>query len=263
MHQASQRAALRNSYALGLSGLAGLGVPAQGAPSTTQMVQQVGSIATTATTAALSATSASSLAAGGSGLILGMAPSLAIPLIGAAIAGITLAVVAILNSGCGQTCIVTSNWANQASDLLEQNIKAYFALPTPRSVEAKAQALANFDNIWNYLSQQCGNPSLGTAGQNCIMDRMAGACHWHQTGQPEFPGQPEMGQCWNWFNSFRDPIAADPAVITQATVDPSSILTGGTGPTVGGSTTVGGIDTSTIGLFAGIGLLAFGLLGSN
>lgn len=263
MHQASQRYALRNSYVLSRGRFAGLGTGNPGQPSTTQMVQQVGSIATGATTAALSATSAASIAAGGSGLILGLAPALAIPLIGAAIAGITIGIVAILNSGCGQTCIVTSNWANQAADLLEQNIKAYFALPAPRPVEAKAQALANFDNVWKYLSQQCGSPALGQAGVNCIQDRMAGACKWHQTGQPEFPGQPENGACWNWFNSYRDPIAADPAVITEATVDPNAVLTGGTTPTVGASTTVGGIDLSTVGLFAGIGLLAFGLLGSK
>lgn len=258
MHQASQRVALRNSYVLSRGAFAGLG--AGTGPTTSQIVQQAGSIATAATTATIAATSAASIASGGSGMILGMTASQAMPLIGAAIAAITLGIQLILNSGCGETCIITSNWANQAADLLEQNIKAYFAIPAPRPVEAKAQALANFDNIWNYLRQQCNNVQLGQAGVNCIQDRMRGACKWHQTGQPEFPGQPATGQCWNWFNSYRDPIDQDPAVVTQTAIDP---LTGGITPTVGGSTTVAGLDLSTVGLLAGIGLLAFGLLGSK
>ncbi len=260
MYQAVQRASAGNRYVLPRARLAGLGAGAPG-PSSAQVTQQVGAIATTATTAALAATSAASIAAGGTGLILGLAPTLAIPLIGAAIAGITLGIVEILNSGCGDACIVTSNWANQASDLLQQNIRAYFALPAPRPVEAKAQALANFDNIWHYLVQQCSNPSLSTAGQHCISDRQNGACHWTQTGQPEFPVQPAYGQCWNWFNSFRDPIDADPAVVTQTAV--SGDVTGGSIPTVGGSTTVGGVDLSNVMLLAGAGLLAFGLMGNG
>ncbi len=257
MHQAVQRASLRNGYVIGRGRLAGLGVPTSG-PSDIQMVQQAGAIASTATTAALMAT------VGTHGLIFGLASAAAIPLIGAAIAGITLGVVAILNSGCGQTCIVTSNWANQAADLLEQNIKAYFALPAPRPVEAKAQALANFDNIWNYLYQQCASPSLGTAGVNCINDRKQGACKWHQIGQPEFPGQPAMGQCWNWFNSYRDPIENDPAVVTQNTVN---LVGGGTGVGTGTSSatplTFDGVDMSSLALVGGAVLLLFGIAGSK
>ena len=257
MHQYSQRAALHNAYVLGCGRLAGLGAPAM---STNQIVQSVGSIASTATLGILGATSSSSIAAGGSGLILGMTPSLAMPIIGAAIMAATLGIELILNSGCGQTCIIASNWANNAATLLEQNIKAYFALPAPRTAEQKAQSLANFDNVWNYLTQQCGNPQLGNAGVRCIQDRMAGACTWHQTGQPEFPGQPNMGECWNWFNSFRDPIANDPAVVTQITV--GSPLTVGTTPTVGTSGTVDAFDTSTLALIGAAGLMLLAL-GSN
>ncbi len=266
MHQAVQRASLRNGYVIGPGRLAGLGAPTAG-PTSTQITQQVGSIASAATTAALSATSAASIAAGGTGAILGMAPTLAIPIIGAAIMGVTLAIVVLLNSGCGQTCIVTSNWANQAADALQQNIAAYFALPAPRSVEAKAQALANFDNIWNYLYNQCNNPQLGGAGVNCINDRKRGACKWHQSGNPEFPGQPATGQCWNWFNSYRDPIENDPAVVTQNTLNLFGGNTG-TGTTAGTGTattpiSLAGMDASTLVLIAGGALLLFGIAGSK
>ncbi len=268
MHQAVQRASLRNGYVIGPGRLAGLGAPSVG-PTSTQITQQLGSIASAATTAALSATSAASVAAGGAGTILSLSPTLAIPIIGAAILGVTLAIVVLLNSGCGQTCIVTSNWANQAADALQQNIAAYFALPAPRSVEAKAQALANFDNIWNYLYNQCNNPQLGGAGVNCINDRKRGACKWHQTGNPEFPGQPATGQCWNWFNSYRDPIENDPAVVTQNTLNLFGGSTGtgtttGTGAGTGTSGIVGtSLDTSTLALMGGAVLLLFGIAGSK
>lgn len=254
MHQSVQRAALHNSFVLSRGRLAGLGVP--GAPSTTQMVQQVGSIASAATVGALSAT------VGSSGFILGISGAIAIPIIGAAIAGVTLGIVAILNSGCGQTCIVTSNWANQAETLLLQNAQAYFALPAPRSAEAKAQALANFDQIWTYLSQQCGNPALGSAGQRCISDRMAGACTWHQTHPPQFPGEPDVGQCWNWFSGYRDPIANDPAVVTQTTVDPQTTIGQVAGNTVTNPTGTG-LDIGTLALIGVGALMLFAAMGSN
>jgi len=211
--------------------------------------------------AALGATSAASIAAGGSGLILGMAPSLAMPIIGAAIMAATLGIELILNSGCGQTCIIASNWANNAATLLEQNITAYFALPAPRTAEQKAQALANFDNVWNYLQQQCGNPNLGNAGVRCIQDRAAGACTWHQTGQPEFPGQPATGACLNWFNAYRDPIADDPAVVTAITVNPAGTVGTSTGTTI--STPLGTVDTSTLALAGAGALMLLALMGGH
>lgn len=188
-----------------------------------QTVQSIGSVASAAATATIAATSAASIAAGGTGLILGLTASAAIPIVGAVIAGITIGITAILNSGCGQLCIVTSNWANQAEDLLKQNIAGYFNLPAPRTVEQKAQALANFDNIWNYLYQQCANPQLGVPGSNCINDRKAGACKWHVTTPNLWPGQPGPGECFNWFNGYRDPIANDPAVVSGVT---DSLLSG-------------------------------------
>lgn len=230
-----------------------------GTLSTNQIVQTVGSIASTGTIAVLGATSAASIAAGGSGLILGMAPALAMPIIGAAIMAATLGIELILNSGCGQTCIISSNWANQAETLLTQNARAYFALPAPRSAEQKAQALANFDNVWNYLSQQCSNPQLGNAGVRCIQDRMTGACTWKQTHAPEFPGEPDVGQCWNWFSGYRDPIANDPAVVTTTTV--SSPLDSIAGPS--GTSTIGGLDTGSLALAGAAGLMLFALMGSN
>lgn len=137
---------------------------------------------------------------------LGISASLAVPIVGAAFAGIFLGIRALLNSGCGQTCVITSNWANQAEDLLKKNLQAYMALPAPRAKSAQQAYLANFDAIWNYLAQECSNPQLGDAGKRCISDRQAGACKWRDAA----------GQCFNWFIGYRDPIANDPNVVDDS-----------------------------------------------
>lgn len=188
-------------------------------------VQQVGGIAAGGATAA-------GAAAASAGLI----SSAVVPFIGPAIAGIVLGIEAILHSGCGNTCIVTSNWANQAEALLQQNLSAYMALKTPRAQSAQAVALQNFDKIWNYLAQECSNPQLGSAGQRCITDRQAGACHY----QPN-------GQCWNWFIGYRDPIANDPNVApdsqsAQAAEMGQSVVI----PGPGGTVTQAGTGTSAV-----------------
>ncbi len=138
-------------------------------------------------------------------------------LIGAGIAAASLAIQAIMNSGCGQTCIVSSNFANQANAALQQNIEAFFAPrmqgglydpSVPLTWESQQAALANFDHFWAWLQTQCGAPSLGNAGVRCITDRQAGACKWKQPAAEVPPwGTPAAGACWNWFNGYRDPIA--------------------------------------------------------
>jgi hypothetical protein len=139
--------------------------------------------------------------------ILGGA-TVAIPIVGAAIAAISLGIEAILHSGCGQTCIVTSQWANQAEGYLQKNISAYFAIPAPRPKSVQQIAMANFQAIWNTLVQQRSQPGLGGAGKNCIADRQAGACKWKASG-PGYPGSPAQGACWNWWNGYYYPIAND------------------------------------------------------
>lgn len=159
------------------------------------------------------------------GPIFGMAASTAVPIIGAALVAATTLVLALIkNSGCGQTCVVTSQWANQAADALQQNSDAYFALPV-RTKAAQAVALANFDAIWAALKEQCSNPATGDAGKRCISDRERGACVWKQNRSGGHPGEPAIGQCWNWFNGYRDPIANDAGVVdTPIAQDAASVV---------------------------------------
>ena len=159
----------------------------------------------------------------GLGDVLGMSPA---GLISAGLSVVNTAISLIMNSGCGITCVETSDWANQAENLLKQNIQAYFALPTPRSASDQAAALSNFDTIWNGLQSRCGQSGTGTAGIRCISDREAGACTWKQTADSPllaYPSEPQPGTCWNWFSGYRDPIANDPDVASTPAI--SSALT--------------------------------------
>ena len=106
-----------------------------------------------------------------------------------------------VGSGCGETCVLSTKYANDAEKLLQQNHDAYFAHPAPRDPSLQKFHLMAFDTIWNDLVQQCSNPSLGNAGKRCISDRQRGACVWKSNGQ-----------CWNWFLGYRDNIASDPDV---------------------------------------------------
>jgi len=120
-------------------------------------------------------------------------------------------------SGCGQTCVLASNEANQVEQYLQKNLALY--QQSGHTQSEQAAALANFDNAWSILEQYCGNPQLGKAGQNCIGDRQAGACKWKNDGAGGPAGSGSV--CWNWFVGYRDPIANDPNVVP----DPSPIST--------------------------------------
>ncbi len=176
---------------------------------------------------ALSYSTAGASTAVGAGVAAGLIPAAAVPFIGPAIAGAALlAAYLIKNSGCGQTCIQTSQWANQAQDALVQNINAYFALPAPRSPENQQLALQTFDQIWAQLVKMCGDPQWGDAGKRCISDRERGACKWHATENSQWPGGVQLGECFNWFAAFRDPIANDRNVGSASVLD-SAIFGGG------------------------------------
>lgn len=194
------------------------------AVSASRTVQIGGSVAASGAVAAMG-TIAAHLAVTG-GTVLGLTSATltaAIPIVGAGLAAATMLVqYLVANSGCGQTCIVTSQWANQAAAALQKVMDGYFALPSPRTQTQKALAVASFNDIWNQLVQTCGQPGTGDAGVRCITDRQAGACKWKQAYAPVYPGQPEIGECWNWFSGYLRPIEQDPVVPDPT---PAEVLT--------------------------------------
>lgn len=217
-----------------------------------------------ATTASLlGGISAATTAAGGGLLagvtVFGMAASAAIPLIGAAVAGLTSIALLIANQfkGCGQSCIQATAIANQVEPYLAQNITTYLNSPV-HFVSMQAAALNNFDTAWAALVQACGQVG-GQGGAGCISGRQQGACDyktnpcgmWQQDASGNWSvvkcGANGSGSaCWDWFIGYRDPIATDPTVVpdpvagaTQASTEGSSTTlvgaAGGTAVTAGAS----------------------------
>ncbi len=165
-----------------------------------------------------------------------------------------------IGDGCGQSCILTSEWADKAETLLRANIDAYFS-STVRLTTSRDEALRGFDMIWGQLAQACGQVH-SAAGVNCTGDRQAGACHYHQTGESPWPGGPKLGECWNWFAAYRDPIAHDTQAITPealaAQLQTQADVTNGTST---GAGILGGLDSKTMLMLAGVALVALGAMG--
>lgn len=198
---------------------------------------------------------------------LGLISAAAVPFIGPAIAAVTIGIGTLVrNSGCGITCVETSQWANQAEPLLAQDLQEYFAVPPPRAKSLKETALKNFDSVWATLRQQCGQPGTGNAGVRCISDRQAGACKWKQTADSPllgYPGEPQPGECWNWFSGYRDPIANDTEVVPDAQLLAQSAAAAGTAATnslLGTLASTTGLSTSNLLLLAAVGLVVAGLV---
>jgi hypothetical protein len=141
--------------------------------------------------------------AGAGGTILGLAPALAVPIIGAAIAGVTLAVTLFLNRNAQYFSEekATTNIVNQAAVLMEQNLAAWKGLaPTDKTILNQQQAITNFNSIWSQVVQACssnaysqGKDSTGQSpGTRCVTDRQRGST-----------------KGYDWFSLYLDPITND------------------------------------------------------
>jgi len=158
--------------------------------------------------------------------------------------------------GCGQNCVLASNWANQAEDLLKANINAYFSSPV-RNESTRQAALGGFDAIWAQLANACGQKQLGGAGIRCTGDREKGACKWKQTGVSPWPGGPAKGECWNWFSAYRDPIANDTGVVPDSLIDMGTGSVGSAVDSIFGTSATG--SSSLMPLLLIGGLIALGV----
>lgn len=117
----------------------------------------------------------------------------AVPVIGAAVAGVTMGLQLLFNRKGPKQKRITTEIVNELEPLLKNNLDAY--LSGPRTRASQAAALKNFDDAWAWLAsaEACGNPDLGSPGKACIADR-------------------SRGGKWDWFSYYRDPIANDPEV---------------------------------------------------
>lgn len=126
----------------------------------------------------------------------------AVPVIGAAVAGIALAITAWFSRKGPKQKVATTQVANEVAGMMEQNKAAYLA--GPHTISSQAQALANFDALWNALVERCGDPEMGDPGDRCISER-------------------QRGGVWDMARDNRDPIANDPNVVA----DPTALDTAG------------------------------------
>lgn len=170
----------------------------------------------------------------------------AIPVIGAAVAGVALALTAWFSRKGPKQKVATTQIVNELEPMLQQNVAAYLAGPHTRS--SQAQALANFDAVWQTLVENCRVEGYGDPGVRCVTDRQAGSCEWK-----------DQGQCWNWFSGYRDPIANDLKVVA----DPSLVETvGASVEEVLGSVIPGGIGGGGL-LLVGAGILLLMTMGGS
>lgn len=186
--------------------------------------------------------SGTSAAAGG--IIAGLFASGAITggvgaVIGAAVAGVT-ALISVLGigNGCGQSCILTSNDANQAEAAMATNAQAAQTQLVSNggclTQAEQTQLLANFDNLWSALVNAC-NQVGGTPGANCISQR-------------------QRGGEYDYFAAHRDPISAMP-VCTGVTGTLNSV-TGELSNLVG--TSINPTMVAIVGAIALVGLIFSG-----
>lgn len=129
--------------------------------------------------------------------------------VGLAIMGATTAITQYIGFRARRNArkVATTQIVNEAQPLLERNLEAWHNSPKTKS--AQAQALANFDAVWEEVKYQCGKPEMGTPGRWCVEHR-------------------SRGGSWPWEVYWRDPIANDPNVIEdppqgfQAVRDPET-----------------------------------------
>jgi hypothetical protein len=188
-------------------------------------------------------TAASAAAGATAGAIFGAANAAwAVPVVGAAIAGITLAIGAWINRKGPQQRTMTTKIVNEAEPILVDNLNAYMS--GPHTVSSQQVALANFDNVWEQVLQACGNPAYGDPGKHCISDRERGTTHVN-----------DKGQSFDWFKLYRDPIANDTAVVPDPTA--AQIANKDIQNTLGlNFTTASGVSMVPLFLIGGLLLLA-------
>lgn len=115
----------------------------------------------------------------------------AIPIIGAAVVGATIAISLLFSRKGPKQKVATTKIVEDVELPLRELVAGYWA--GPRTVSSQRQALAAFDAGWQFILQNCGNPEMGDPGRRCISER-------------------DRGGIYDFFKAYRDPIAQDPDV---------------------------------------------------
>lgn len=118
---------------------------------------------------------------------------------GAVTAGVGLAAMALLTwfqsaKRRGAQKVAATQIVDEAAPYLQANLDAWQASPKTEEDTYVAAAAASEVFDWIVSQEGCGNPSLGTAGQRCISERM---CR-----------EGEAGCRWPWFDYYLTPITS-------------------------------------------------------
>ena len=167
--------------------------------------------------------------------------------IGAAVAAsIKIAQALHIGYGCGPTCVQATQLVNDAEPLFRNNVALYEGGQIDQ-----ATAQYNYSQLWDAVVRSCGAID-GDAGKKCVTDRQAGSCKYKQIAEPKYPGEPKLGECWNWDAAYHQPLLLE------------SLNPVGASGTVGGTLdSVTSTLTSNPMLLVGVGLLAVGLMSSS
>ncbi len=152
----------------------------------------------------------------------------AVPVVGAAVAGVGLALTLIFARKGPWQRVEATKLVEAVIAELQANLKAYFE--GPRTISSQAAALANYDAAWAWLASPEGlaNPKLGNPGKVGLAERSPGGK-------------------WDMRRDLRDPIANDPEVRPDPTVA-ENIAASAAGFFGGNWTMVAGVALILIGL---------------
>lgn len=238
---------IMDGFQMGLYGVSGVsgGVNGLGAGSGAQIAMSVPSM-TAGVLLAPGVTAAAGTTGGGT-LAASLFGAAAVPIIGAAVAGVTIALMLIFSRKGPKQKTESTRIVEALIAQLQENYAAYMS--GPRTVSSQQQALNNFDAGWTWLAsdQGCGNPALGDPGRRCVSER-------------------QRGGIYDMWKDLRDPIANDPNVMPDpveggsvggtATVDANgNVVVGATSGGAGGL--LGGGNTGLLLAAAALAMVAF------
>lgn len=196
--------------------------------------------------------------------VWGMSAALTSTVIGAAVAGVMLAIMAIVSRKGPKQKTLTTQYAEEMINLLRKNLNEYMA--GPHTASSQAVALAAFDQgqAWLFGSEACGSPEMGDPGLRCIFERQpVGTCTQAQADAAHEP----LSDCGKYSMSrdLRDPIANDPNVKPDPTFieETGQLIDSVTGGLFSSSRT--GTGSSGLGwlLLAGLALFGAFAFGGN
>ena len=171
--------------------------------------------------------------------------------IGAIAGGITFAAqtIASLIDSNGPKKLAATQIANNAMYAAQVNLSEWNNYPVSMKTKAlQVQYLNQFQQIWGYLTENCSNPSLGSAGQRCISER-------------------DHNGIYDYWTTFYDPILNDPQVYDPSlissvtslatgsqTIAPTTVVNSATGSSL--LTLVESNPTIDLAILAGLVLIA-------